>query len=98
MEDNLNQMKEMFMDTNIILLVVTLIVSLLHSVFEMLAIKNDITFWKNTKSHAGLSLRTLYINLVVDIIIFFYLLDNETSNLIIFFSGVEILVTIWKIK
>lgn len=28
---------------------------------------------------------------------FLYLLDNETSNLILFSSGIEIILTIWKI-
>lgn len=34
---------------------------------------------------------------IMKVIIFLYLLDEETSGLIIFFSGIEILVTIWKV-
>ena len=43
---------------------VTFCVSLLHTVFDMLAFKNDIGFWKNNKSMEGLSARTVLINAV----------------------------------
>ncbi len=36
--------------------------SLLHTVFDLLAFKNDIGFWKNNKSMEGLSARTVAIN------------------------------------
>lgn len=47
------------MDTEPVLFITTAIVSVLHSLFEFLAIKNEVSFWKNVKSHKGLSLRTL---------------------------------------
>ena len=53
-------MKRMFVETDPILLSVTMIVSLLHTVFEVLAFKNDINFWKNKDSMEGISVRTLY--------------------------------------
>ena len=34
-----------------------MVVSLLHTVFDMLAFRNDIGFWKNNKSMEGLSAR-----------------------------------------
>ena len=43
MSENLDEMKEMFYESNIYLLVITLVVSTLHSLFEFLAIKNGIT-------------------------------------------------------
>lgn len=43
-------MKEMLFETNYILLGVTMIVSVLHSIFSMLAIKNDYQYWKNLDS------------------------------------------------
>ncbi len=39
---DLDEMKRMWIETDKILLTVTMIVSLLHSVFEILAFKNDI--------------------------------------------------------
>lgn len=61
MDSNLNEMKRMYLETNIILLTVTGIVSLLHTLFEMLAFKNDIKFWKEKDSMEGISVKTLYL-------------------------------------
>ena len=36
-----------FLETNIYLLVLTFVISIVHSVFEFLAFKNDIQFWNN---------------------------------------------------
>jgi hypothetical protein len=55
-----DEMKRMFLETDPVLLTVTVIVSLLHTVFEMLAFKNDIHFWKTKDSMEGISVRTLY--------------------------------------
>lgn len=48
-EDDQDQdsVKEAFLETNIYLLVLTFVISIVHSVFEFLAFKNDIQFWKN---------------------------------------------------
>lgn len=74
----------MFLETDPILLAVTMIVSLLHSVFEVLAFKNDINFWKSKDSMEGISVRTLYTQTFCQIVIFLYLMDNETSWMILF--------------
>ena len=42
---DMDELKRMFIETDPILLSVTIIVSLLHTVFEVLAFKNDINFW-----------------------------------------------------
>ena len=55
----------------------TMVVSLFHTVFDMLAFKNDIGFWKNNKSMEGLSARTVTINAGCQLVILLYLMDNE---------------------
>lgn len=57
---DLNEMKRMWVETDKILLTVTMIVSCLHSVFEMLAFKHDITFWNQKESMEGISVKTLW--------------------------------------
>ena len=52
----------MLLEGNPYFLAVTVFVSVLHSVFDMLAFKNDIGFWRNKKSVEGLSVRTVGIN------------------------------------
>jgi hypothetical protein len=59
----------------------------------MLAFKNDIGFWKSNKSMEGLSATTIIINAACQVVIFFYLLDNETSTVVLVSAGV-ILTTI----
>ena len=93
-----DEMKRMILETDPILLSVTMIVSILHTVFEMLAFKNDINFWREKDSMEGISVKTLYTQFFCTIIIFLYLLDSETSYLILFSSGFGILLDIWKIK
>ena len=57
-----DEVKRIFLEGNPILLGVTTVVSLLHTVFEFLAFKNDVSFWKNNKSMEGLSARSILIN------------------------------------
>lgn len=42
-------------------------VSMLHTVFDLLAFKNDIGFWKANKSMEGLSAKTVLINAVCQV-------------------------------
>ena len=39
------------------------VVSLLHTLFDMLAFKNDIAFWRNNKSMVGISLQSMLLGL-----------------------------------
>ena len=60
----------------------------LHTLFDFLAFKNDISFWKNNKSMKGLSLGSMLLNLFFQTVIFLYLMDNDTSYMILVSSGV----------
>jgi hypothetical protein len=93
-----DQIKRMFIDTNPYLLAITMCVSLLHSVFDFLAFKNDIKFWKNRKNMEGLSFRYIVLNIIFQLIIFLYLMDNDTSYMIIVSTGMGLLIEIWKIN
>lgn len=96
-EGEKDEVKRMLFETNPYLLALTLIVSLLHTIFDFLAFKNDITFWKNRKSIEGLSVRTIFLNVFFQVVIFLYLLDNDTSWIILISSGVGLLIEAWKI-
>jgi len=87
----------MITDTNPVLLVVTVIVSSLHSIFDILAFKNDIQFFKGKKSMEGLSIRTMVVNVFFQVVIFLYLVDNDTSFMILVSNGVGLLIEGWKI-
>jgi hypothetical protein len=62
-----------------------------------LAFKNDIQFWNKNKSMEGLSAKSVVLNFICQVIIFLYLLDNETSWMILLSSGVGLCIEFWKI-
>jgi len=54
----------MFLETNPYFLGLTMIVSVLHTIFEVLAMKNDIAFWKDRDTLKGLSISSLMYNFI----------------------------------
>lgn len=98
-EDDSNDMlRTMLLETNPYLLVVTAIVSVLHTVFDILAFKNDISFFKNKKSMEGLSLRSMIVNAFFSLVILLYLADNDTSFMVVASNGVGLVIEVWKIS
>lgn len=96
---DMDEVKRMFIETNPILLGTTIAVSCLHSLFEMLAFKNDIAFWKQKSNSAGISVRTLIVNIFFQIVIFLYLFDNnqETSWMVLISQGFGLVIELWKV-
>jgi len=90
--------RTMLLDTNPILLVVTGVISVLHTVFDMLAFKNDVKFFKNKKSMEGLSLRSMVVNVFFQLVILLYLMDNETSFMVICSNAMGVAIEMWKIS
>eukprot|EP00672_Neobodo_designis_P025422 CAMPEP_0174835384 /NCGR_PEP_ID=MMETSP1114-20130205/5378_1 /TAXON_ID=312471 /ORGANISM="Neobodo designis, Strain CCAP 1951/1" /LENGTH=758 /DNA_ID=CAMNT_0016069331 /DNA_START=34 /DNA_END=2310 /DNA_ORIENTATION=- len=73
-------------------------VSLLRMVFETLAFKNDVQFWKGKKDLRGLSLRTVAINCYFQTVIFLYLLDDgNTSWAVTLPMAVGVAIEFWKL-
>jgi hypothetical protein len=66
---DLNELKRMYVETNIYLLGTTMVVSLLHTIFEALAFKHDIQFWNSRESMEGISVKSLYFQLIQSIVI-----------------------------
>ena len=90
--------RTLLLDTNPILLVVTGIVTLLHTVFDVLAFKNDISFFKNKKSMEGISIRSMVLNACFQIVILAYLADNDTSMMVLASNGLGLVIEFWKIS
>ncbi|GMR34254.1 hypothetical protein PMAYCL1PPCAC_04449 [Pristionchus mayeri] len=96
-EDDLDEVKGIFVDTNPLLLFVTILVSALHLCFDFLAFKNDISFWKNKETMEGLSSKTLIWRAISSTIVFFYLMEHKTSLLVLVPSGLTVLIEYWKV-
>ncbi len=92
-----DKIKRMILDTNPVLLAVTMIVSLAHSVLEALAFRNDVSHWKSIKSMEGISVRSMGVKIFMEVVIFLYLLDNDTSWMIIIGNAVGIAIEVWKL-
>lgn len=97
-ENEGDELKRILLETNPYLLVITMVISILHSIFDFLAFKNDISFWKNKENMEGLSVKSIFVNCFFQTFIFLYLLDNETSWLILGSSFVGLLIEFWKLK
>ena len=92
-----DMLRETLLSTSPTLLVITAIVTLLHTLFDFLAFKNDIQFWKNRKNMQGLSIHSLSINCFFQTIIVLYLYDNDTSYVILISSTIGLLIEYWKL-
>lgn len=96
--DSNDLIKSVLMDTNPILLAVTMVVSTLHMVFDFLAFKNDISFWRGAKTMEGLSVRSIGVNFFFQLVILLYLFENETSWMVLMSSVVGVAIEFWKLR
>ncbi|KAL7302490.1 cleft lip and palate transmembrane protein 1-like protein [Trichogramma pretiosum] len=97
-DKDIDEVKGIFADTNLYLLAGTVFISAIHILFDFLAIKNDINFWKNRNNLEGLSTQTVLWRSFSQSVIFFYLLDEGSSLLVLVPSGIGALIELWKTK
>lgn len=97
-DEDQDSLKETLLETNPYLLGLTVAVSILHSVFELLAFKNDIQFWKERKSLEGLSVRSVFFGVFQSLIVMLYVLDNDTNFMIRMSCIVGLGIECWKIQ
>ncbi|XP_058815657.1 putative lipid scramblase CLPTM1 [Topomyia yanbarensis] len=97
-DEDQDSLKETLLETNPYLLGITIAISILHSIFELLAFKNDIQFWNNRKSLEGLSVRSVFFNVFQSLIVLLYVLDNETNFMIKISCFVGLGIEVWKIQ
>ncbi|KAK7731753.1 hypothetical protein SLS53_008697 [Cytospora paraplurivora] len=95
----IEMIKEIFLDTNPILLSITIVVSILHIILETLAFGSDIAHYRKKKDNVGISVRSILANVFMQAVIFLYLVDNSqnTSWMILGSQGVGIVIELWKI-
>ncbi|GAA5840785.1 hypothetical protein JCM3766R1_000883 [Sporobolomyces carnicolor] len=95
----LDAFKSILLETKPWLLITTAVVSVLHMLFEFLAFSSDVKHWRGKKEMVGVSVRTILVNVFTQIVVFLYLFDSseETSWMILFSSGMGIMIEMWKI-
>lgn len=79
-------------------LLLTLIISVLHTVFSFLAFKNDVGFWSGRETVAGLSRSAVVGNAICSVIILLFLLDSDhTSRLVVGTVATSTVIEVWKV-
>uniref|UniRef100_T1ITR1 Lipid scramblase CLPTM1L n=1 Tax=Strigamia maritima TaxID=126957 RepID=T1ITR1_STRMM len=96
-EKDIDEVKGIFTDTNLYLLCATFVIAAFHLMFDFLAFKNDIAFWKRKKSMVGVSFRTVSWRCISQIIIFLHLWDEEASRLILIPAFIGTFIEVWKV-
>uniref|UniRef100_A0A6B2L0R5 Uncharacterized protein n=1 Tax=Arcella intermedia TaxID=1963864 RepID=A0A6B2L0R5_9EUKA len=95
--NNGEDFKRLLLDNNPYILLLTVVISIVHFGLDLLAFKNDIHFWKNKKSMEGLSVGTLKIDFLCELIILAYLIDNEASWIIMISFVFGVGISLWKL-
>lgn len=97
-ERDLDDIRRLVTETSLTFLLITMIASTLHLLFEYLAFRSDVKFWNDNQSLAGLSTRSLLTDLVSQVIVFLYLIESDASLLVIIPSFIGIAIQLWKVR
>ncbi|XP_041759686.1 cleft lip and palate transmembrane protein 1-like protein [Coregonus clupeaformis] len=97
-EKDADEIKGIFVETNLYFLALTFFVAAFHLLFDFLAFKHDISFWKQKKSMVGMSSKAVLWRCFSTIVIFMYLFDEQTSLLVLIPAGVGSIIEVWKVK
>lgn len=98
--EELLAMRDLFANTHPYLLIATMVVSVLHCIFEYLALKSDVVFWQNTDAKtlsSFISLRAVMLEIFCNIVLLIYLYDQDSNFLVLILSACQVLVDCWKL-
>lgn len=95
-QSDIDDLRRLIADTNVTLLGITVLASALHLLFEFLTFKNEVSFWRNNKDLTGLSVRSLFFDMIGQFVILLFLIEKESSLLMIIPSACGVLIAMWK--
>eukprot|EP00979_Chaetoceros_neogracilis_P010708 scaffold2561_cov232-Chaetoceros_neogracile.AAC.7 len=95
-QSDIDDVKRLVADTNVTLLAITVMASVLHLLFEFLTFKNDVDFWRGNKDLTGLSVRALFMDFFSQVIILLYLMEKGSSLLMTIPAACGCLIALWK--
>jgi Cleft lip and palate transmembrane protein 1 (CLPTM1) len=95
-QSDIDDVKRLIADTNITLLTITMLASALHLLFEFLTFKSEVSFWRKNNDLTGLSVRSLFLDMIGQTIILLFLIKEESSLLTIVPSGIGCFIALWK--
>jgi hypothetical protein len=78
--DELDEVRELMSEERLYRFVLMQIISLLHVLFDVLAFRSDIGFWKGRETMRGLSSRAVLSSAAQTVIIYLYLLVSHAPS------------------
>ena len=66
--------------------------------FEFLTFKSEVNFWRNNKDLTGLSVRSLFLDMIGQTVILLFLIEKDSSLLMTIPSGIGCLIALWKCR
>ncbi|KAG2520017.1 hypothetical protein BBO99_00009056 [Phytophthora kernoviae] len=95
---DLDALRSMVTDTHPILLAVTMTVSLLHLLFDWLAFRHDVSYWREKGDNVvGVSLRAMAAELGSQAVVLLYLVDQKSTLLVTAPQFISVLLLVWKV-
>merc|ERR1719436_31930 len=94
------QVRDLFANTHPYLLTATLVVSVLHMVFEFLAFKNDVEFFQGCNVETlnkYVSVQSIVVGIFTQIVLLLYLWDESANVLVLGTSLIGIVIDMWKV-
>lgn len=95
-QSDIDDLRRLIADTNVMLLAITVLASSLHLLFEFLTFKNEVSFWKGNKDLTGLSVSSLFLDMMGQVIILMFLIEKDSSLLMTVPAGIGCLIALWK--
>ncbi|CAH0473505.1 unnamed protein product [Peronospora belbahrii] len=95
---DLDALRSMVADTHPILLAVTMSVSLLHLLFDWLAFRHDVSYWRaKGENVVGISLRAMAAELASQCVVLLYLVDQDSTLLVTGPQVISVILLVWKV-
>ncbi|CBZ50469.1 putative Cleft lip and palate transmembrane protein 1 [Neospora caninum Liverpool] len=96
---DVNSVKMMMGSSSPWVLLLVYLISLLHLVFEILALYSDVKFWRGQENLAqNFSANGLLIEMALEVITILYVRDNGDSFLVQIFIVLRLLLNVWKLR
>uniref|UniRef100_H3GHI9 Cleft lip and palate transmembrane family protein n=2 Tax=Phytophthora ramorum TaxID=164328 RepID=H3GHI9_PHYRM len=95
---DLDALRSMVTDTHPVLLAVTMSVSLLHLLFDWLAFRHDVSYWRSKGDNVvGVSLRAMAAELGSQAVVLLYLVDQDSTLLVTGPQFISVVLLVWKV-
>ncbi|KAL3657573.1 hypothetical protein V7S43_017540 [Phytophthora oleae] len=95
---DLDALRSMVTDTHPVLLAVTMSVSLLHLLFDWLAFRHDVSYWRAKGDNVvGVSLRSMTAELGSQSVVLLYLIDQDSTLLVTGPQCISVVLLVWKV-